>query len=280
MTDNPPLLGFGLPVSDGWATPGTMRPARRRARLRGALDLSASPSEPVSVSRLARCPTRSWRSPTSPRTPRADRTRHRHPVRAGHATRRARQGDNDPRHGVRGPVVRRLGIGWLSEEYTGAGVPFARRSHGGVPALPAGTVDAGSGRVLHRPSLARASSARSATASGTAVRPHRRGGTTAGRPARQAWIDSQPEGFRTHASDQCPLVGFACAVCFELPELAAHLGQQPAPMATGKRLDRSDPASACVSHDRSRGDAERLRYLSGGQQRLGGSDHELTVDPD
>ena len=132
MTADLPLLGFGLPLSGSWATPGTMRRVARRAeelgyaslwtfqRLLYPADGELGPS---------------YRSVHDPVVPLAYVAAHTDRIRLGTATLCAPFSapallaktltSLDVLSGGRLTVG--LGIGWLPQEYAATGVPFERR---------------------------------------------------------------------------------------------------------------------------------------------------------
>lgn len=148
MTDDLPLLGFGLPVSGSWATAATMVHVARRAEALGyaslwtfqrvlypadggldpAFDAAHNPA-----SRAADDP--SYRAVHDPVVPLAYVAAHTERIGLGTATICApftppallakSMTSLDVLSGGRLTVG--LGIGWLPHEYAAAGVPFARR---------------------------------------------------------------------------------------------------------------------------------------------------------
>ena len=206
MTDDLPLLGFGLPVSGRWATPDTIRRIARRAEALGYASLwtfqrvlnpvgeRARPGAP------SRCSTRSSRS----RSSRAHTDR----IRLGTATicapftapallaktltsldvRLRRPAHRGARDGLAAAGVRRRR----------RALRAARRADGRVPALPGGAVDAGPGRVrrrlLHRAALARGPAARATPAPAGAAGRRRRAGAAPRRAARPGLDRQQPAG--------------------------------------------------------------------------------------
>ncbi|HEU0102325.1 MAG TPA: TIGR03619 family F420-dependent LLM class oxidoreductase [Mycobacteriales bacterium] len=147
MTDDLPLLGFGLPVSGSWASPGTMLRVARRAEELGyaslwtfqrvlspagggparsydAVDPSARPAADPSY--------RAVHDPLLPLAYVAGHTRH---IRLGTATvcapftppalLAASMTSLDLLSGGRLTVG--LGMGWMTQEYAAAGVPFEKR---------------------------------------------------------------------------------------------------------------------------------------------------------
>jgi probable F420-dependent oxidoreductase len=149
VTDDLPLLGFGLPVSGSWATPRTMVHVARRAEELGyaslwtfqrvlypAADGGPEPSYEADQNPGARpADDPSYRSVHDPLIPLAYVAGHTERIGLGTATLCApftapallakAMTSLDVMCGGRLTVG--LGIGWLPHEYTAAGVPFARR---------------------------------------------------------------------------------------------------------------------------------------------------------
>lgn len=148
MTDNLPLLGFGLPVSGSWATPATMLHVARRAESLGYASLwtfqrvlypahggldAVSDAAQNPASRPADAP--AYRAVHDPLLPLAYVAGHTQRIGLGTATVCApftapallakSMTSLDVLTGGRLTVG--LGIGWLPHEYAAAGVPFARR---------------------------------------------------------------------------------------------------------------------------------------------------------
>lgn len=148
MKDDLPLLGFGLPVAGSWATPSSLLHVARRAEELGyaslwtfqrllqpaegeldpAYDAAHNPS-----TRPVQDP--SYRAVLDPVVPLAYVAGHTHRIGLGTATVCApftppvllakTMSSLDVLTGGRLSVG--LGIGWMPQEYTAAGVPFARR---------------------------------------------------------------------------------------------------------------------------------------------------------
>lgn len=148
MTDDLPLLGFGLPVSGGWATPATMLRIARRAEDLGYASLwtfqrllSPATVQPGTVPYAARNPGArpaddpSYRAVHDPVLPLAFVAGHTDRIGLGTATLCApftppplmAKAGATLDHLCRGRLTLGLGIGWMPQEYAAAGVPFSRR---------------------------------------------------------------------------------------------------------------------------------------------------------
>lgn len=148
MSEDLPLLGFGLPVSGSWATPSTMLHIARRAEelaytslwtfqrvlypAEGGLDPAYDAAHNPGA-RPADDP--SYRAVHDAVLPLAYVAGHTERIRLGTATLCApftapallAKAMATLDHLTRGRVTVGLGIGWLPHEYTAAGIPFARR---------------------------------------------------------------------------------------------------------------------------------------------------------
>jgi probable F420-dependent oxidoreductase len=132
VTGDLPLIGFGLPVSGGWATPDTMRRTARRAEELGYASLWSFQRvlRPADVELDA-----AYRSVLDPVVALAHVAGHTDRIRLGTATVSApltapallakALTSLDVLSGGRLTVG--LGIGWLRREYAAAGVPFEKR---------------------------------------------------------------------------------------------------------------------------------------------------------
>lgn len=148
MTDDLPLLGFGLPVSGSWAAPGSLLRVARKAEELGYASLwtfqrvlypADGGLDPVwdaahnPAARAADDP--SYRAVQDPLLPLAFVAGHTSRIRLGTATLCApftapalmAKAVTTLDLLSRGRVTVGLGIGWLPHEYAAAGVPYARR---------------------------------------------------------------------------------------------------------------------------------------------------------
>ncbi|WP_448624375.1 TIGR03619 family F420-dependent LLM class oxidoreductase [Geodermatophilus sp. URMC 64] len=132
MTDDLPLLGFGLPVSGDWATPANMRRTARRAEELGYASLWSFQRVLYPASGKLDA---AYRTVHDPLISLAHVAGHTDRIRLGTATICAPYTapallakaltSIDVLSGGRLTVG--LGIGWLRQEYAAAGVPFERR---------------------------------------------------------------------------------------------------------------------------------------------------------
>jgi probable F420-dependent oxidoreductase len=132
VTGDLPLLGFGLPVSGSWATPGTMRHVARRAEELGYASLWSFQRLLVPVDGELGP---SHRAVHDPVVALAYVAGHTERIRLGTATVCApftppavlakAMTSLDVLSGGRLTVG--VGIGWMPQEYAAAGIPFARR---------------------------------------------------------------------------------------------------------------------------------------------------------
>ena len=132
MTGDLPLLGFGLPVSGSWATPDVMRRTARRAEELGYASLWTFQRVLYPADGELELSYRAVHDPVVPLALVAGQTDR---IRLGTATVCApftapallakTLTSLDVLSGGRLTVG--LGIGWMSQEYTAAGVPFERR---------------------------------------------------------------------------------------------------------------------------------------------------------
>lgn len=132
MTGELPLLGFGLPVSGGWATPDTMRLVARRAEELGYVSLWTFHRVLFPPDGELGPPYRSVHDPIVPLTFVAGHTDR---IGLGTATVCAPFAPPALLAGMmtsldvvsNGRLTVGLGIGWMPQEYAAAGVPYERR---------------------------------------------------------------------------------------------------------------------------------------------------------